>query len=303
MVQDRPIIGILLMLGFCVAAPLADAFAKLIGTAAPLAMVVAVRYVIQAALLLPLTRALSLSLAVPHGLWPLVVLRTALHVAGITVMFLALRYLPLADAIAIAYVMPFLVLLLGWVFLGETVGYRRLLACIVGFAGTLLVLQPSFRDVGAAALLPLAVAVIFALFMLSTRRIARAIGPLEMQAVNGVLGSLMLLPVLVAGALLGLPELSPAWPDAGVWPLLLLIGVLGTAAHLMLTWALRLAPAATLAPMQYLEIPVAVILGLAIFGEFPGGHALAGIAVVMAAGLYIIVREQAQARAAQPATT
>jgi drug/metabolite transporter (DMT)-like permease len=73
-------------------------------------------------------------------------------------MFAALRHLPLADAIAIAFVMPFLLLLLGRTVLGETVGPRRLAACAVGFAGTLLVIQPSFAAVGWAALLPLGVA-------------------------------------------------------------------------------------------------------------------------------------------------
>ncbi len=80
-------------------------------------------------------------------LW-LTALRTVLHVAGVGVFFLALRYLPLADAVAIAFVMPFVMLLLGRFVLGETVGPRRMAACAVGFAGTLLVIQPSFVDGG-----------------------------------------------------------------------------------------------------------------------------------------------------------
>jgi hypothetical protein len=71
-------------------------------------------------------------------------------------MFASLRYLPLADAVAIAFVMPFIMLLLGWFYLGEEVGPRRFGACIVGFIGTLMVVQPSFAEVGWPALLPLA---------------------------------------------------------------------------------------------------------------------------------------------------
>jgi len=99
-------------------------------------------------------------------------------------MFSALRYLPLADALAIAFVMPFIMLILGHFFMGEEVGRQRMAACAVGFVGTLLVIQPNFVDVGAAALLPLGVAVVFALFMMVTRRVARALDPIRLQAME-----------------------------------------------------------------------------------------------------------------------
>lgn len=285
------------MLGFCLLAPLADALAKLIGGSVPLLQVVAVRFVAQAALLLPLAWALGLSLRLPRRLTALMALRTALHISGIALIFLALRYLPLADAIAIAYVMPFVVLLLGSLFLGEEVGWRRLGASVVGFGGTLLVMQPSFDDVGWIVALPLAVAVIFALFMLLTRWIAREIDPIALQAINGAMGSALLVPLLLLAEGSGLAEADPIWPDARALWLLAALGLLGTVAHLLLTWALRLAPASTLAPMQYLEIPVAVAIGLALFDELPDGLARVGIVVVVAAGLYVIWRERVKARA------
>jgi drug/metabolite transporter (DMT)-like permease len=74
--------------------------------------------------------------------------------------------------------------------------------------------------------------------------------------------------------------------------LLALIGILGTFAHLLMTWSLRFAPSATLAPMQYLEIPVATIIGYLIFRDWPNGLAQIGIAITIASGLYIIFREQ-----------
>src|SRR6056297_2562301 len=139
MSADRPVLGIVLMLGFCLLAPLADGLAKLIGDALPLLLVVALRLAIQAAIVLPLLYATGGRLAPGRRAFALVALRTALHVAGVGLMFLALRFLPLADAIAIAYVMPFLVLLFGWLWLDERVGWRRIAACAAGFAGTLLV--------------------------------------------------------------------------------------------------------------------------------------------------------------------
>ncbi|MEM9249608.1 MAG: DMT family transporter [Pseudomonadota bacterium] len=294
---DRPVLGIFLMLGFCVLAPLADAIVKILGDAVPLAMVIFLRFLIQAVLLIPLTLGRGASLALPRAVWPIMVVRTALHLCGIALMFLALRFMPLADAIAIAYVMPFFVLLAGWFWLGERVGPRRLITCCVGFAGTLLILKPSFAALGPVALLPVAVAVVFSVFMLLTRVVSRAIPPLELQAVNGFLGAALMAPFLGLGLAIDAPELALVWPDGRQMVLLLLIGGLGTVAHLFLTWSLSVAPASTLAPIQYLEIPVAVLLGLVIFREFPDGLAILGIAVVMACGLYLIWRENAGASA------
>jgi len=74
--------------------------------------------------------------------------------------------------------------------------------------------------------------------------------------------------------------------------LLALIGILGTFAHLLMTWSLRFAPSATLAPMQYLEIPIATIIGYLAFRDWPNGLAQIGIMITIASGLYIIFREQ-----------
>lgn len=226
----------------------------------------------------------------------LAAIRTALHIAGIGAMFSALKFLPLADAVAIAFVMPFLMLLLGKYVLGEEVGIRRILACIVGFIGTLLVIQPSFVEVGWPALLPLIVAVVFSLFMLVTRQIAKETDPVGLQAVSGVMACVVLVPVLLVGGWAEIPILQTVVPNQQEWTLLLTIGVLGTLAHLLMTWSLRYAPSATLAPMQYLEIPVATLLGWLIFLDLPNTLASVGICITVSAGLYIVIREQAVAR-------
>ncbi|SDI52824.1 DMT family transporter [Lutimaribacter saemankumensis] len=296
---DRPILGITLMLGFCIIAPLADAVAKLLGAAVPLDQVLLFRFGIQAAILIPL-------IAVSGRMWRmrglvmwLALLRTIMHITGIGMMFTALQYLPLADAIAISFVMPFILLLLGKLLLGEEVGPRRIAGCIVGFCGSLLVIQPSFASVGWPALLPLGVAVNFALFMLVTRRIAKVTDPVGLQAVSGVMAIAILLPLLAFGRDGGLSlNVSGGYE----WGLLLAIGVLGTLAHLLMTWSLRFAPSATLAPMQYLEIPFATLIGWLIFAHWPNMTAGLGIAITMAAGLYVVFRERATSQALQAAS-
>ncbi|WP_146344618.1 DMT family transporter [Falsiphaeobacter marinintestinus] len=296
MSMDRPVLGISLMLGFCIVAPMGDAVAKLLGPLIPLAQLLFVRFAVQAIILIPLVIATRRHWRMRGRVLWLAAIRTGLHIAGIGAMFSALKFLPLADAVAIAFVMPFLMLLLGKYVLGEEVGIRRILACVVGFIGTLLVIQPSFAEVGWPALLPLIVAVVFSLFMLVTRQIAKETDPIGLQAVSGVMACVVLVPVLLIGGMAEVPVLQIVVPNQQEWGLLLAIGVLGTLAHLLMTWSLRYAPSATLAPMQYLEIPVATLLGWLIFRDLPNTLASVGICITISAGLYIVIREQTVAR-------
>ena len=293
---DRPLLGVLLMIAFCILAPLGDATAKLLGVL-PLAQIMLGRYGMQAVLLLPFVRLGGRRLGLSPRVWRLTVLRTVMHVGSFTAFVAALRFLPMADAVAIMFVLPFILLLLGHVFVGEQVGPHRLAACAVGFLGTLMVVQPSFAAVGAPALLPLAGALLFALFMLVTRGIARDADPMQLQAASGLMATALLLPLALAGAAFGWPEVAPVPMPARDLALLGLLGTLGTGAHLLMIWALRFAPSATLAPIQYFEIPCATLIGYLVFGDLPNRLAALGIAVTIAAGLYVLHRER---RAAVP---
>lgn len=298
--KDKPVLGIFLMLGFCFLAPLGDATAKLLGDDIDVAFLVAIRMGVQAIVLLPLVWVLGLSLSPAFRRIWLIAVRAVLHMLGIGFMFLSLRYLPLADAVAIAFVMPFIMLILGKFVLNEEVGSRRLLACCVGFVGTCMVMQPSFAEVGWPALLPVGVAVIFALFMLVTRQLAKDVDAVSLQLISGWIAVGLLVPLLVLLAPVDAPGFSLVIPDRAIWWLILAMGLLGTTAHLLMTSALKYAPSATLAPMQYLEIPMAALLGWWIFADFPNGLALLGIVVTIAAGLYIIFREQRLSRSTLP---
>lgn len=294
MTADRPLLAIALALGFCVLAPLTDAMSKLLVVHMGLGELLFIRFALQTLLLLPVVLILRLRIILPMRSWLLLTLRTVLHICGSGAMFLSLRYLPLADAVAIAYVMPFFMLLLGWTVLGEAVGPQRLWACVFGFAGTLLVVQPNFAEVGWPALLPVAVAVFFALFMMVTRLIAKEINALSLQLVSGAQATVLLAPLVwLVPAASGL-GLAQSVGQFG-W-LLLLMGLVGTAGHLLMTLSLRYAPSATLAPVQYLEIPSATVIGLLVFGDFPDALALAGIVLTCGAGLFIVMRERAIAR-------
>ena len=297
MTVDRPLLGIMLMLGFCVLAPVGDAVAKILGQTVPIGQLVLVRFAVQAVVLVPLVWMTRRVWRTSARVFWLTLVRTFLHILGIGTMVTALKYLPLADAIAIAFVMPFIMLVLGKFALKEEVGGRRIIACGVGFVGTLLVVQPSFRDVGWPALLPVGVAVNFALFMLVTRQIAKETDPISLQAVSGVMAVVVMLPALWLFQNHDIPQLRLMQVSSYEWTLLIGIGVLGTVAHLLMTWSLRYAPSATLAPMQYLEIPFATVLGFLVFGDLPDPVATVGILVTTAAGLYVVLRERSIARA------
>ena len=299
MSTDKPFIGILFMLAFCLIVPLGDSLAKLIGPVSTLATLIVSRFVFQVVILTPLAIGMKQRIFLPGRLFWLAYARTLLQIAGLGCMFTALLYLPLADAVAIAFVMPFIMLLLGWFCLNETVGTRRIVACSVGFIGTLMVIQPNFLNVGWPVLYPLAVAVIFAFYMLITRQIAKDTDAIALQAQNGITGCLTLIPILLIAHWVDFRPFTFEWPASELYLPFLIMGIGGTVAHLFMTLSLRFAPSTTLAPMQYIEIPIATLYGYLMFGDLPNGLAAAGIVVTIGAGLYIIYREQATSRQSQ----
>ena len=296
MTDDRPMLGIALMTGFCILAPLGDSIAKLLGGEIPLIELLIVRFAMQVLLLAPAVWWYKHPVTMTRRVFYLVLTRTVLHIIAGGAMFSALRFLPLADAIAIAFVLPFIMLILGRYVLNEEVGARRIIACAVGFIGTLLVVQPSFEAVGAPALLPLLVAVTFAFFMLITRQIAKEIEPIALQVVSGVQAVIILGLIFLFARNSNLDAIGFKMPDAFDGLLLFVLGIIGTLAHLLMAWSLRFAPSTTLAPMQYLEIPFATLCGWFIFKDLPNGLAALGILITMAAGLYIVWRERVVAK-------
>lgn len=300
-VKDQIPLGMGLIMGFCVLAPMLDVCAKLAAETIPVGQITAARFIVQTLLMLPVCLIMGLSVRLPARLIPLLALRAVFLMLSTYFIFAALRYMPLADALAIVFVEPFIILLFGKIIFAEQVGPRRLAACGVGFLGCLLVIQPSFAAFGFVALLPLGTAVTFAAYVLVTRSLRGQLHPVEMQFQTGVFAGVMLIPLLGLAYVLGWDgliwtTLDPVWPKGIFWTYLLGVGLFATVAHMMMTVALTVAPASTLAPLHYLEIITAAILGYYIFGDIPNGLALWGIVVIMASGLYVVHRERVTAR-------
>lgn len=276
------------MVGFCIMAPLSETFVKILGASLPLMFVVMARFLAPVFLM---RRSLWND---RHQIWarrdlsPLIVIRSILHLLAIACFFMSLRYLPLADALAIAYVMPFMILAVGWG-MGEPATKLQAVMCFIGFLGAMMVVQPSFASVGWPAFLPLAVAFLFTGFVFITRKLTRFIDPIDLQALNGTVAVSVILPVLLIGTILGWTEAQFVTPDTFQIICLLGVGVLGTIGHLSMTWALKVARPSTLAPVQYLEIPFGALFGILFFSEFPNGLAAIGIIIVISAGILVLV--------------
>ncbi|MEP4199008.1 MAG: DMT family transporter [Aliishimia sp.] len=294
--NDRILTGVALMLGFCVTAPLLDVAAKLASTSVPVGQITAARFMVQCVLMAPFVWIMGLSLSVAKGQWPAVVIRALLLVFATFCFIAAIRVMPLADALAIVFVAPFIVLLVGKFYLGEEVGPRRVGAALVGFVGVLFVIQPSFAAFGAVAFIPLGTAVAFAFYIIITRGLSRRMHPVALQFHTGLIASLFCIPVLILAYGSGSDLLDPVWPSGIAWLWLLSAGFFATISHMMMTYALSFAPSATLAPLQYFELPVATFFGYLVFQDFPNTLSLIGIAIIIGAGLYMIHRERISAR-------
>ena len=293
---DRVLLGVTLMLGFVASAPLIDVASKLAAQTIPVGEVTAARFLVQGLVMLPL--ALT-HLALPRTLVGMVALRGLMLVLSTYAFVSAIDVMPLADALAIVFVMPFILLLLGRFLFGDAVGPRRIAACAVGFGGCLLVIQPSLATFGLVALWPLGTALSFAFYMVITRSLSSRMHPVAMQFHTSVLALLICVPVLWLAEGTGNAALDPVWPEGWAWLWLAGVGVASAVSHMLMTVALRHAPSATLAPLNYLEIVSTTALGYLIFGDLPDALTFAGIAIIVGSGLYIIHRERLTASAAR----
>ncbi len=215
--------------------------------------------------------------------------------------FSALKVMPLADAIAIFFVQPFIVTLLAALILGEAFGWRRMVAIAIGFCGALLIIKPSYEVFGAVALLPIGTACSFALYVILTRWLVRSVSPISMQFLTGVFGLLTMSVALAVGDAYAIDVLTPVWPSVTEWQLLALLGVVATTGHVLVVMAYSRASVAVLAPFQYLEIVSATTLGFLLFQDFPDPLTWLGILIIVSSGLFVFYRERHLAKRARAA--
>ena len=273
-------------------APVIDIFSKLAVVDVPATVITLCRFLFQTLTLVPVVLWRGTLFDLTRRKVALHALR-GLMTAVVMISFVtALAVMEVADALAIFFVEPVILTILGSVFLKETIGWRRYTACGVGFFGALLVIQPSMQEVGPIALLPVVAAFALAVFLLVTRMVAQNEDPWSMQFHAGIWGGLLCLVLLYFGEGTGSSIFDPVWPEGYTWAYLLGVGVTATISGVLGVYAYRAAPASVLAPLQYLEIVSATIFGWLVFGDLPDALKWLGIAIIIGSGLYIIWRER-----------
>ncbi len=283
--------GMVLMSLAMLVIPGLDVFAKLLTETMSAGQVVWYRFFIQTILLTPFMIYFRLW-SLPRGTLLLQFLRGILLAIATLFFFAALKYLSIAEAIAIFFVEPLILTILGVLFLGEVIRFRRISAIIVGFIGALFIIQPSFSDVGLPAFFPLATALSFAFYLLLTRHLSGRVNAYQMQWMVGVSATLVMSVVLLWGDFADIAIFAPALPVGVEITWILCLGVIATLGHLTIVYAMRHASASVLAPFQYVEIIGATVFGYFVFGDVLDIFTGIGVFIIVSSGLYLFHRER-----------
>lgn len=266
-----------------------DTVGKLLGggRGVPITQLSWMRFVVQFTLLLVLVPALGLMSAerlfTTRRLGQQLV-RSTLMAATTVFNFLALKYLRLDQTITVVFLAPLVVALLAGPLLGEWVGWRRLVAILIGFGGILIAVRPGVGGIPPGIVYSFAGMLAYALFMLQTRHLAAYDPPL-----------VTLFYSMFVGTLLGAPlaYFDWVWPaDMTTWMMLLSLGILGGIGHYLFILAYGLAPASAIAPFLYAQFLTMAGLGYAVFGDVPDVWTLVGAAIITASGIYLVHRER-----------
>ncbi|HET9717461.1 MAG TPA: DMT family transporter [Pseudolabrys sp.] len=282
--RRQRLLGIALMCGAVALFACLDATAKYLNTQMDSLQIAWARYTSAFVLTLivsnPMTHAGLLRTRSPK----LQITRSLLLVGSTALNFLGLRWLQLDEALSIIFTFPFLVAIISGPVLGEWLGWRRWSAIGFGFAGVILITRPGLGGVHPAALITLAATICYSSYAVITRIVSRVDSNQTSLFYANFIGALVMLPVI--------PFVWVPPSDWTVTAMLLLTGVLGSTGHYFLIAGHKLAPASVLSPYVYTQLVWVVILGYLVFDQVPNTWTIAGAAVVIASGLYLLSRER-----------
>ncbi len=208
-------------------------------------------------------------------------LRASIGITGMICMIFGLGALPLSDVITITYAAPLFVTALSVPLLGEKVGVRRWSAVVIGFVGVLVMMQPG-SDVNIGAVVLLFGTLCFAFLVIITRHISKT------EHSVTIVFYFSLAAIAVGAAAIPWFWVTPQGAD---WLLLVVIGVLGGVMQMLLAMAIKEAPVSVTMPLNYLALVIAAGLDIAVWGVWPTATTVAGAALIVATGLFIVYRE------------
>jgi drug/metabolite transporter (DMT)-like permease len=265
---------------------LLDATSKQLVTSFPATFVVWTRYCIQSLTLLVLLGPRMGRRLVVTRSFKLQVLRGGLLLLSSIMMVLAFRTMPLADASAINFAAPTIVMVLALVFLHEHVTVPRLVSVAAGMAGVLLIVRPGSSVFHSAAVFPIVAAFAVAMYQVLTRKLAGE-DARTMLFYSSAVGAIIMTLFLPWRDV----PLTFRWQDLAE---LAAMGWLATGGHYLFIRALQRAPASGLASITYLQLVFATVIGLLLFGDFPDEWTLTGMLVIAVSGFFLTWYERRQ---------
>jgi drug/metabolite transporter (DMT)-like permease len=280
---DRPFRGIALILVSTVFLGASDVTAKYLSATLPSIEIAWIRFLVFALIMVPAMLPGSPLYALHTGRPGLQAMRGTALLASSLFFISGLRFLPIAEASATAFVAPLFVTALSIFFLGERVGLRRWLATAVGLIGVLIILRPGTSAFHPAAIFPIVSALAWACTLIMTRMMSgreHAITTMTYSSIAGV----GILSVLVPWV-----WVAPSWHDVAF---AVFIGVASTVGQWIVVLAFRYADASVLAPFSYTQLLWVSILGFIVFGEVPDIWTVSGAVFIVASGLYTAHRER-----------
>ncbi len=211
--------------------------------------------------------------------WQLQLMRGLSLLGIVWFVYHGLKNFPLADTAMIIGTTPFLVALMAWLILKEKVALRNWVVIIIGFSGTALVMRPGTGLFNPASLFVFVAAICFAIQQINSRQLAPLANPWHTVVYTIIVGFIPLSLMV---------PFSWTMPAPQVWPVLILNGVLSGVADVLLVLAFLRAAASDLAPIQYLQVFYAVVVGYFWFGDVPDAIAVIGAAIIVISGLILL---------------
>ena len=196
--------------------------------------------------------------------------------------FYSISIISLAKALTLAFIAPLIVTAFSPFFLGEKVGYRRWLAVIIGFVGTLVVIRPGFVEINLASIAALITGIMYGFYLIITRKLSTSDNPLLTLLLTGVVGAIIISLIM---------PIVWVQPSLTQWSLMAAVGIFACIGHFFLILSLKYADASKLAPFSYFEIITNIIIGYYFFGDFPDKWTFLGLFIIVSAGIYIFRRE------------
>jgi drug/metabolite transporter (DMT)-like permease len=288
--SPRPLLPVSFVLLAMILLPGMDAIAKGLTGLASISVISFVRGLTQMVMMAPGAWVSSQGRLWPLPHWPLHMLRGFCMVSAGMCFFAGVQILPLADNLALSFVYPLITVLVAPLWLNERLEARQILILALGFIGVLCIIRPGSGVFGAAALLPLASAFGYSAYVILTRRLAVAEVPMQvMQFWMAAFGSALTLPVMAAGMLLGINELSPWMIGTAPMTGMIAMGVIGTVGHMLITMGARHLSAGLVSGLGYAEIIPTTLIGWLFWHELPDLWSWIGFALVTASGMLLIL--------------